>query len=450
MPFSMDIPALPGRILRTLQEAGYPAYLVGGCVRDALLGQPSEDYDIATAARPEEVRRLFPKSRAVGQAFAVMLVEGCEVATFRTDGAYSDFRHPDSIAYAETIEEDLARRDFTFNAMAYDGSRLVDPYGGREDLERRVLRFVRDPRERMTEDPLRALRACRFAAKTGSVIEEASALAIMDLRSLLDRIVPERKQMELSKMLLGRNPDQALGWTAELGLLVYLLPEMEASRGCDQPPHHAEDCWEHALETLKCARRPDLALRLACLVHDVAKPACKAPAGEGRYTFYNHDVRGDAPITAALERLRYSNQVVNTVREYARYHMRPLLYGCQMKDPALQRLMGELEYISIRDLLRFMLCDVRGNLANEGKGFAFTLEITRPVLERVRRIEREGRVLRISDLPVNGADLMAHLGLPPGPKVGALLKGLYEYALKHPDADREKLLFKAGEFVRHL
>ena len=448
MASRIKIPPKVGNVLTRLKEAGFEAFLVGGCVRDALLGIPCEDFDIATNARPKDIKKIFPKCRAVGQAFAVMLVDGLEVATFRNDGTYSDFRHPDSITYADSIEEDLSRRDFTVNAMACDGEKIIDPYDGKSDLENRIIRFVRNARERMREDPLRALRACRFAAKIDGKLEPKTRKAIKDLGHLIDMVSVERRQQELTKMLLGKNPDLALRLVGELGLLPYLFLDLVPSMGCTQPPHHKEDCWEHALQTLKSAKRADLPLRLACLLHDIAKPACRREVEKDRFIFYNHDVLGEKMVRKALTDLRFSNETIDKVSEYTRYHMRPLLYSFHMKDPALQRLIGALRHISIRDLIRFMLCDVRGNMTNKGKGFSFTLELARPVMQRVRRIEKEKRVLHIKDLPVNGDDLMKELGIPPGPEVGKLLAKLYSLALQKPKlATREKLLSEAKKLI---
>lgn len=449
MSVFIRIPDKVAGIMAKLSQEGFQAYLVGGSIRDALLNIPCEDHDLATNAKPEEIKRIFPRSRAVGQAFAVMLVDGLEVATFRLDGAYSDNRHPDSITYAETIEEDLARRDFTINAMAYDGKRLIDPYGGEADLKDKTIRFVGNARDRIREDALRALRACRFAAKIDGKLENKTLEAIKNNRHLLKNISSERKQQELSKMLLGERPDLALSLIEECGLLEYLLPAMTLSVGCLQPPHHCEDCWTHALETLKSAKKPDLALRLACLLHDVAKPSCRSSAGKGKYTFYLHDQKGESLVREILTDLRYSNEIIEKVAEYTKYHMRPLLYGCLMKDPALQRLIGELKHISIRDLLRFMLCDVRGNRMNKGKGFAFTLEITRPVMRRLRRIEKERRVLKLSDLVISGDDLKKEFALTASPLIGEILRHLYETALrKKPGwANRENLLKEAGNYL---
>lgn len=422
---------------------------MGGCVRDALLGLPCDDYDVATNARPSDIGKLFPKSRAVGQAFGVMLVKGVEVSTFRNDGTYSDHRHPDNVTYADTIEDDLSRRDFTVNAMAYDGETIVDPYDGRKDLEAKVIRFVGSARKRMREDPLRALRACRFAAKIDGTITPSSAKAIKDLSHLVDFVSKERRQQELSKMLMGPRPEKAMALVARLGLLPYLILDLVPSMGCQQPPHHKEDCWEHALQTLKSAKKGDLSLRLACLLHDIAKPACRKEIEKDRFIFYNHDILGERMVKKALTDLRFSNETIDKVSEYTRYHMRPLLYSFHMKDPALQRLIGALRHITIRDLIRFMLCDVRGNLTNEGKGFAFTLELARPVMQRIRRIEKEGRVLKLKDLPVNGDDLMKELGIQPGPEVGKILAKLYTIALQKPkSATREKLLAEAKKFLQ--
>lgn len=444
MTLTIRIPANVADILSKLRRGGFEAFLVGGCVRDALLKIPCEDFDVATNARPVDIRRLFPKSRAVGQAFGVMLVNGVEVSTFRNDGTYSDHRHPDSVTYADTIEEDLSRRDFTVNAMAFDGENLIDPFGGQKDLESKVIRFVGSARKRIREDSLRALRACRFAAKIDGTIAPTSAKAIKDLSHLVDFVSKERRQQELSKMLMGPRPEKALALTARLGLLPYLFLDLVPSMGCAQPPHHKEDCWEHALLTLKNARKKDLSFRLACLLHDIAKPLAKAETKDGACTFYNHDILGEKMVRKALKDLKYSNEIIDTVAEYTRYHMRPLLFDSHMKDPALQRLIGSLKYISFRDLIRFMLCDLRGNAYHTGEPFSYTLKITRPIMERYYRIMKEGRILKLRDLPVSGEDIMRELHIPPGPAVGEILGKLYAFALRKPKwATRDKLLAEA-------
>lgn len=444
MTLRVKIPPKVENILARLKGAGFAAFLVGGCVRDTLLGIPCDDFDIATSARPKDIKKLFPKCRAVGQAFAVMLVDGLEVATFRNDGTYSDYRHPDSITYADSIEEDLSRRDFTVNAMAYDGENIVDPFDGKSDLENRIIRFVGSARKRMREDPLRALRACRFAAKIDGTITPSSAKAIKDLSHLVDFVSKERRQQELSKMLMGPRPEKALALVGRLGLLPYLILDLVPSMGCQQPPHHKEDCWEHALLTLKNAKKKDLSFRLACLVHDIAKPLAKAEKEGGACTFYKHEVLGEKMVGKALKDLKYSNEIIETVAEYTRYHMRPLLFDSHMKDPALQRLIGGLRYISFRDLIRFMLCDLRGNAYHTNEPFSYTLKITRPIMERYYRIMREKRILKLSDLPVTGEDIMRELKIQPGPKVGEILNKLYAFALNKPrSATREKLLLEA-------
>lgn len=438
------IPSKVGEILAKLRSGGFEAFLVGGCVRDALLGIPCDDYDVATNARPGDIKRIFPKSRAVGQAFGVMLVNGVEVSTFRNDGAYLDHRHPDSVTYADTIEDDLSRRDFTVNAMAYDGENIIDPYGGQKDLESKVIRFVGSARKRMREDPLRALRACRFAAKIDGMITPSSAKAIKDLSHLVDFVSMERRQQELSKMLTGPRPEKALDLAARLGLLPYLILDLVPSIGCAQPPHHKEDCWEHALLTLKNARKKDLSFRLACLLHDIAKPLAKAETKDGSCTFYKHEVLGEKMVRKALKDLKYSNEIIDTVAEYTKYHMRPLLFDSHMKDPALQRLIGSLKHISFRDLIRLMLCDLRGNACHTDKPFSYIFKITRPIMERYYRIMKEHRVLKLRDLPVTGEDIMRELKIAPGPAVGKMLQKLYAFALKKPkSATREKLLSEA-------
>ncbi|MCE5262961.1 MAG: HD domain-containing protein [Deltaproteobacteria bacterium] len=318
-------------IVRRLRAAGHEAFWVGGCVRDLLRGEEPEDYDIVTSARPEEVRQLFMRTIPVGERFGVsMVVEGgrsYEVATFRTEEGYADGRRPDKVAFASATE-DVRRRDFTVNGLLMDPEtgRVIDHVGGRQDIERRVLRAIGDPEMRFAEDHLRMLRAIRFAATLGYTIEPATFAAIGRQAAAVRRISAERVREELNRLLTGVEARRGLELLSESGLLKEILPEIEALRGVGQPPafHPEGDVWEHALRAVALLPRPggkaDLRLAWAALLHDVGKAVTRTEDEEGIH-FYGHDERGAEISEAILGRLRFSREEMETIISLVRGHM---------------------------------------------------------------------------------------------------------------------------------
>jgi len=429
------------KILFKLIDSGFEAYYVGGCVRDKLRGVKSVDVDIATNAKLKKIKELFPKARIVGEAFSVALVDNVEVATFRQDGPYSDFRHPDYVKFVSSIEEDLSRRDFTVNAMAEDREgKIIDLFGGQEDLKNKTIKFVGEPEQRITEDPIRALRACRFAALIGGKIEPASKKAILDLHNLLENVAKERIQLELNKILLLEDREKALFMLEELKLLHNVLPELSKSINEPQNYYHSEDCWVHAVKSTQAVKKKNLKLLLAALLHDVAKPISRTKDENGVDHFYGHEVMGEELVEKELRYLKYSKETIEYVKEATRFHMSRLMFVKEMRDSTVRRLMSKLKYLPVRDLLRIQIADMRGNL-REPYSLSEQLELMKYALGRIREIEAKDYALKITDLAINGKDIMEELGIPAGREVGKILKNCFEKVLQNPELnERETLL----------
>ena len=409
-------------ILHTLQGAGCEAYAVGGCIRDSLLGRTPDDWDITTSARPEETKALFGKTIDTGIQHGTVTVmrhgRGYEVTTYRVDGEYEDGRHPKEVTFTASLEEDLKRRDFTVNAMAYneeDG--LVDLFGGRQDLERKIIRCVGEANERFEEDALRIMRAVRFSAQLGFTIEERTKEAIRGHADRLRQVSAERIQVELTKLVTSPNPDfLRIAW--ETGITAVVLPEFD--RLMEQPqnnPHHCFSVGEHTLHAMR-AVRPDKCLRLAMLLHDVAKPLCLTTDEAGIDHFHGHAQKGERIAAQILKRLRYDNHTTEPEKKAVRRaasrmgkDLFPLILEVKAADLAAQS-------------------DYRRAEKQEW------LEQLRGLYEE---IEREGDCLTIKDLAVNGRDLM-RAGMEPGPQLGRTLQGLLEIVLEDPEKNTKEYL----------
>lgn len=435
------LPAPAQRALGMLEAAGFEAYLVGGCVRDGLRGLPPHDWDICTAARPGQVRD------ALGAAFTVLdtglrhgtvtAVRGAvhlEITTFRTDGAYSDGRRPDGVRFVGRVEDDLARRDFTVNAMAWSPARgLVDPFGGRRDLEDGVLRCVGDADARFMEDALRIARALRFAAQTGFRIEENTAAAMRRQRGLLGRIARERLCEELSRTLCGRYVGRVLRGFPDV--LAAFCPELAPMFGFEQHNgHHLYDVWEHTVRVVE-AVPPVLAMRLAALLHDCGKPASFTMDARGVGHFYGHPKISAVLAHKLLTGLRFDHATRAAVVRLVEYHDRPL-----GPDPArLRRRLHRLGEMPVRQLLMLKKADCVGQGTH--REHIADLWETQALLEQVLA-QRHCFTLR--QLAVNGHDLKA-LGLR-GPQVGETLHALLRHVLESPgDNQKEHLLALARQ-----
>ncbi len=408
------------QIVKRLREAGHEAYLAGGCVRDRLLGRPPKDYDIATDATPRDTQRIFPDTVPVGSKFGsvVVLVDGdpFEVTTFRFDGPYGDGRRPVQVRYG-TLEEDVRRRDFTINAMMYDPAddRVIDLVNGREDLRRGLVRAIGDPHERFAEDRLRMVRAVRLACGLGFAIDPPTVQAIRDHATAVTEVAWERIGAEITRTLTEGGARRGFELLDETGLLEVILPEVAAMKGCEQTPdYHPEgDVFVHTLLLLGHLDNPTETLAYGCLLHDVAKPPCRQPAGE-RVTFYGHTEMGADMATEILRRLKRSRAVAEGVAWLVRYHLR-YTQAPKMRLSTLKRFLAE---DGIDELLE--LCRIDALSSNGDLGYYEFCQ--RKLAELGEEEVRPEPLLR-------GRDLI-RLGYAPGPAFSAMLRAVEEAQLE--------------------
>lgn len=439
------VPAAILDLIQKLKRAGHRAYLVGGCVRDLLRGVPVSDWDIATDARPEAVIGIFPHSIPTGlkHGTVTVLTEAgpCEVTTFRIESGYSDARRPDRVEFVDKIEADLARRDFTVNAIAWDpleGSE-VDPFGGRADLAAGVLRAVGTPIERFREDGLRPVRAARFAATLEFSLAPETEEALGRAREQVARVAVERLRDELTKLMTAPRPSRGFEVLRSSGLLPILLPELQATVAVPQNRYHAYDVYFHTLYTVDSAPAEKPAVRLAALFHDVGKPLTRVERENGDATFYNHQFESARLAEEAMTRLRFGREMIDRVVHLVRHHM--FDYRQEWTDAAVRRFVQKVGVENIADLFDLRIAD---NIGNGTKtGFPHYLEEFR---SRIEGVLAARQALTLSDLKVGGEDVMRELGLPPGPRVGEVLGWLLEQVVEEPSLnERGRLLQRARE-----
>lgn len=429
-------------VLERLEEAGFKAYLVGGCLRDEIMGQPSSDVDIATSARPDDVKEVFKDFTLVdiGKKFGTIKVisgaEEYEITTLRSDSIYLDKRRPVGVAFTDDIYEDLARRDFTINAMAQRSGEIIDPFDGRTDIKNKIIRAVGDPKQRIEEDYLRALRAVRFATCLDFTIEESLKKAIKEKQANLEFISKERITSEINKILLADDPVYGIRLLEELDLLDKIFPELARTIGFDQhSPHHYLDVYEHSLEVLKNTDK-DLITRLAAIFHDVGKVDCFFLDEKGKGRFFGHqDLSADLAINR-LKALKYSKKTIESVEILIRRHMDAANTYTEKSIKRLLRRLGKEDILRLLDLQKAdKLATVHKDLANINKAH-----------DLLKNLEKEDLVLKRSDLAINGKDLIK-LGYKEGRALGDLLKLIEENVLeeKLPN-NKEKIL----EFIREM
>ncbi len=439
-------PVLAG--LARLNAAGHPSYLVGGSVRDALLDRPLRGpWDVATAARPEQVSSLFSHVVPIGVPHGTVLVieEGVqlECTTFRREAGYRDARHPDSVEFGATLEEDLARRDFTINALAYDPSahRLFDPEAGASDLERRLLRAVGDPLERFHEDALRPLRAARFAATLEFDLEPATRAALGSIRDRAELLAVERVRDEFIQLMTADRSSVGFLLLGESGLLELWMPELARCRGVPQNRYHAYDVFLHSVYTCDAAPREKPRVRWAALLHDIGKPDTRVDRGPDS-TFYNHQYVGAELADRLLERLRFPVEERAAIVHLVREHM--FDYRPSWGDAALRRWLRRVGVEAVADLFDLRIADVLGNGLRQG--FPGALEGMR---ERVNRLLVSREALGVNDLAVDGHDVMRELNIGPGRLVGQVLAALLEMVTEDPKLNqREALLERLRRWTR--
>ena len=419
-----------------VREARGQAWVVGGSVRDVLLGRAGEgDVDAATTLLPERVRSAFPHSEPIGGRFGTVLVlyeqARIEFTTLRTEGSYSDARHPDTVTFSRDPLEDLGRRDLTVNALAFDPMTgvLLDPHGGALDIERRRLVAVGDPRVRFREDALRALRVARFAVTLEMSVEAATRSALTEVRASAPQLALERVRVELEKLLAGPRPSDGLEILREAGLFDVWLPELQACRGVLQNRHHAHDVYLHSLYSCDAAPAEKPVVRWAALLHDIGKPVTRVER-DGEGTFYSHESVGADLAAALLERLRFAHTFRDAVVHLVREHM--FDYRPQWSDAAVRRWLRRVGVDAVADLFDLRLADRIGNGTRSAAGTDLD--------ELAARVERElaaGAALTISDLAVDGRIVMEVLRVPPGRAVGEALDALLEEVLEEPARNNE-------------
>lgn len=434
----IPLPDNVSMILTNLHYHGYEAYIVGGCVRDSILGKQPEDWDITTSATPEQVKELFARTVDTGIEHGTVTVlfgkDSYEVTTYRIDGAYEDGRHPTEVQFTRSLEEDLRRRDFTINAMAYnDEERLVDIFGGMQDLNRHLIRCVGDPRERFSEDALRILRAVRFSAKLGFPIEEETANAIVELAPTLEKISAERIQTELVKLVTSDHPE--LMHTAyELGITKVILPEWDDMVGVEQnTPHHMYDVEHHTVEAMKHVRA-DKVLRLTMMFHDMGKPLMKTTDEEGVDHFKGHALVSQELAGSIMRRLKFDNDTIKKVTRLVCYHD----YRTEPTMRNVRRAMNRIGVEAFPAYLEVRVADTKAQSSYRQK------EKLKNILEMkqcCREILLKRECITVRELAVTGKDLM-EMGMKPGREMGSMLNELLELVLDAPEKNTKEILRK--------
>lgn len=433
----IQLPDKVHKIIETLQAAGFEAYAVGGCVRDSVLGRKPNDWDITTSAKPEETKRLFPRTIDTGIQHGTVTImmdkEGFEVTTYRIDGEYEDSRHPREVTFTASLEEDLKRRDFTINAMAYnvqDG--LVDIFGGIRDIEDGVIRCVGNAKERFTEDALRMLRAVRFSAQLGYRIHEDTAKAIKELAPNLQKISAERIQAELIKLVISPHPDY-LRVAYETGITREVLPEFDLCMETPQNnPHHCYCVGEHILHSM-LEVEPDKVLRLGMLFHDIGKPQTLSIDEKGITHNKMHPVVGQEMTKKIMRRLKFDNDTIDKVSKIVLYHDQEIA----LTDTGVRRAMNRMGEDIFPMILAAHHADISAQSDYKKKE---KLEKLAYIEQCYKDICNRKDATSLKDLAVSGSDLIA-LGMQPGRQIGEILQELLELILEDPGRNkREELL----------
>ncbi len=440
----MKIPNEIKSVIEKMKAAGFEAYVVGGPVRDFLLGKTPKDWDITTDARPDEIQAIFPHS-FYNNTFGTVTVindqtedeslKTVEITTYRTESGYSDSRHPDQVAFTPELKEDLKRRDFTINAMALrpkDGEEIiVDLFEGKEDLAKKQIRAVGNPDERFGEDALRMMRAVRFAVQLRFEIEKETSASIRKNAANLDKIAQERIRDELTKIILSDDPARGIELLRTTGLLRHVIPELEAGVGISQNRHHIYTVYEHSLRALGACPSKKLEVRLAALLHDIAKPQTKAGEGPGS-TFYNHDYVGAQVTKRILRRLKFSAKISEKTALLVKNHMFYYNTG-EVSEAGVRRLIARVGRENLKDLIDLRIGDRLGSGTPKGK--PYKLRHLEYLIEKVSKDPISPKMLK-----VDGKDIMQLLEINPGPKVGAILKVLLAEIIEDPAKNERNYL----------
>ena len=442
---NINMPDEARTIIEVLNNAGYEAYIVGGCVRDCILGRTPSDWDITTSAKPEEVKELFRRTVDTGIQHGTVTVliksNAYEVTTFRIDGEYTDHRRPEGVTYTSELSEDLRRRDFTINAMAYsDKTGLVDLYGGVEDLENGIVRCVGVADERFDEDALRIMRAVRFAAQLGFEIDDATKSAAAGHAKELKIISAERVETELTKLLTSDHPERIIDMY-ELGITAVILPEFDLMMETEQnTPYHLYDVGRHTIEVLKNVG-PTKVMRYAALLHDAGKPYLKTTDKNGRDHFKGHAVKSKEIAVSVLKRLRMDNATIRDVKTIVYWH--DFGIGGPVSKKAVRRMLSKMGPEYYDSLIEIKYADMKGQSD-------YRIKERTEALEDIQRyhdeIIAEGDALAIKDLKINGK-VLQEIGVKPGPQMGLILNSLLQKVLEKPELNtREELEKLAREY----
>lgn len=432
------------KILMVLENAGYEAYIVGGAVRDRMMGRIPTDYDIATNARPEQVKALFSHTIDTGLKHGTVTVAenkiGYEVTTYRRESGYCDMRHPDKIAFVETIEEDLKRRDFTVNAMAYSPKRgMIDLFGGEDDINERIIKCVGTAEERFKEDALRMLRAVRFAACLDFELAPEVLKAIRKCAVLIKNISPERILGELNKILLCDHPER-MKLLYESGLMRYIIPELcECFETVQNNKYHIYNVGDHIMKAMENAPN-DLILRWAALLHDVGKPACKCKDQNGIYHFYGHHRESAKIANDVLHRLRMDRDSIRDIIVLIENHD----VRIESNPAAIKRMLART---GEKLFLQLLLLQEADNRAKNLKYLDEKLAKLHGVYNQYQRIIAEGQPYTVSQLQINGRDLIK-LGFKAGREIGDTLRVLLEEVVIDPSLNRRDYLIKRALFLK--
>ena len=432
----INLPEKVLMIINNLQLHGYEAYAVGGCVRDSILARRPEDWDITTSAKPEEIKKLFRRTVDTGIEHGTVTVilgkDSYEVTTYRIDGTYEDGRHPTEVRFTDNLKEDLQRRDFTINAMAYnDDVRLVDVFGGMQDLNHHLIRCVGDPVERFSEDALRILRAVRFSAQLNFPIEKKTAEAVKEMAPSLGRISAERIQAELVKLLVSAHPERIQD-ACELGITKVILPEWDAMTGVEQnTPHHKYDVAQHTLRAMKNVKR-DKVLRLTMLFHDMGKPESKTTDEAGRDHFKGHALISEEIARRVMRRLKFDNDTIRKVTRLVCYHD----YRMEATPKNVRRAMNRIGVELFPYYLAVRLADVKAQSPYRKREKIENIVAVRVLYQKILL---EDQCVTLRQLAVSGRDLM-DLGMSPGREMGNMLSELLEYVIDDPERNRKDIL----------
>lgn len=456
----VKIPEELVKIGEIFRKNGFKAYLVGGAVRDMILGKKGHDYDLATNATPRQVMGIFKKVIPTGIAHGTVTIHifgmQIETTTFRTEADYTDGRHPDSIKFATTIEEDLSRRDFTMNAIAADleSGELTDPFDGQKDIRNKIIRTVGEPQERFAEDGLRPVRAVRFSGQLGFSIEEKTLAALSEPEVLKKTasISVERFRDEFCKMLLCERPSDSLKLLEKTGILNIFIPEFAICRNCSQKDSrgfHEFDVADHILYACDGAQKGNLEVKLAAFYHDIGKPECRTTEivdGEERVHFHGHETKSAQKALASMTALKFPNETIKNVVHLVQEHM--FYYEHSWSDAAVRRFIIRVKPENIENLFALRLADIYGMHRTPLKEGSPAWNILLEFRKRIESVLEKKSALGIKDLAVNGRDLMQE-GIPSGKAMGMILNELFETVTESPAMnEKEKLLALAKNIFR--